>query len=222
MELVSNSQQFAEEFELEQQEAVSSTEIPEIEVTAEAGLPTRYGHFRMISFRSSSEGEPHLALTIGLDQTDKLPLVRVHSECITGDVFGSLKCECGDQLQLALQEIGNHGSGVLIYLRQEGRGIGIENKLKAYALQDQGFDTIDSNLMLGLPIDGRTYGDAAAILKHLEIPAIELLTNNPLKISALETFGIQIENRRKIIIEPCLECQGYMDTKQQKMGHMLD
>lgn len=203
-------------------ESVDNGEIPEIQVTAKATLPTQHGRFGMISFRSSDQGEPHIALTIGLDQQDKKPLVRVHSECITGDVFGSLKCECGEQLQMALQEISRHGSGVLIYLRQEGRGIGIENKIKAYALQEEGYDTIDSNLKLGLPIDGRTYGDAAAILDYLNISSIELLTNNPLKISALEGYGIEIGKRRKIVIETGEESKSYMDTKQNKMGHMLD
>lgn len=203
-------------------ETVEGGELPEIEVTAKAHLPTRYGRFGMISFRSSEEGEPHIAFTIGLDQTEKTPLVRVHSECLTGDIFGSLKCECGEQLQLALQEISRNGCGVLIYMRQEGRGIGIENKIKAYALQEQGYDTIESNLMLGLPVDGRTYGEAAAILKHLDVSSIELLTNNPLKISSLERYGIEVSKRRKILIESCQESQLYMDVKKTKMGHMLD
>lgn len=197
--------------------------LPEINVTATALLPTRFGRFDMTSFRSTAVGEPHIALSIGLvDKENKTPLVRMHSECLTGDVFGSIKCECGDQLELAMQEIASHGCGVLIYLRQEGRGIGIENKIKAYALQDQGYDTIQSNELLGLPVDGRTYGDAAAILHYLDVTAIELLTNNPKKLQALQDSGIEVLTRRKIQVETCDECASYMAVKRDKMGHMLD
>jgi len=193
-----------------------------IQITAEAQLPTVYGRFTMISFRSSASGEPHIALTMGLDQGGLIPLVRLHSECLTGDVFGSIKCECGDQLQLAMREISQHGCGVLVYLRQEGRGIGIENKLKAYALQDEGYDTIESNEMLGLPVDARTYTDAAAILQHLGIDTVELLTNNPLKVDALSKAGINISARRSIVIAASDESQSYLAVKRDKMGHWLD
>ena len=196
-----------------------------ITVTASALLPTQYGQFRMTSFRSKESGEPHLAFTLGFEDAtganDKAPLVRLHSECITGDVFKSIKCECGDQLDLAMKKISQHGRGVLIYLRQEGRGIGIENKIRAYALQEKSLDTIDSNLTLGLPVDARTYEDAAAYLLLLGIPQCELLTNNPDKIQSLKQHGIQVIKRRPLEIAACQDSQNYLDTKRLKMGHLL-
>lgn len=201
--------------------SIESKELPDIEVTAEANLPTRYGRFLMTTFRTSDEGEPHVILTMGLEK-DQIPVVRIHSECLTGDVFSSIKCECGDQLALALQEISRKGCGALIYLRQEGRGIGIENKLRAYALQEQGLDTVESNLELGLPIDAREYGPAAAILKFFSVERCDLMTNNPDKLNAMALYGIEVVKRRPIVIESCQECRSYIETKQTKLGHLFD
>lgn len=149
-----------------------------------------------------------------------MPLVRIHSECITGDVFGSRKCDCGKQLELSLSQIGAEG-GILIYLRQEGRGIGLANKLKAYALQEQGFDTVDANLELGLPADDRDYAVAYQILKYLGVEALRLLTNNPLKIASLERYGMKITQRIPLEIEPSRENHSYLKTKKIKLGHLL-
>lgn len=186
-------------------------------LTAATCLPTRHGAFRMESFRYGADPLPHLALSIGLG-TGRTPLVRVHSECVTGEVFASLRCDCDQQLQEALRRIQAAGSGVLIYLRQEGRGIGIENKLKAYALQDQGLDTIDANVALGLPIDARSYQPALAYLQHQGIRRCTLLTNNPDKLRALQENGIRVVRAplRAIGHGAAL---GYLETKRQRLGH---
>lgn len=189
----------------------------QIEATAATNLPTRFGRFRFESFRDGITAEPHLGLSVGL-HTHAVPLVRLHSECISGDVFGSVKCDCGDQLRDAMQQIGEIGCGVIVYLRQEGRGIGIEQKIRAYALQESGLDTVDANLALGLPVDGRTYAPAIAYLKHLGIRRCRLLTNNPEKVSALRAQGIDAirEPLRSASHEAC---RGYLATKRQRMGH---
>jgi len=148
------------------------------------------------------------------------PLVRIHSECITGDVFGSCKCDCGSQLQQSLDLLSAEG-GVLIYLRQEGRGIGLANKLKAYALQEQGFDTVEANLKLGLPVDARDYAVAYQILKYLKFDTIRLITNNPFKLDAIKAYGIKVCERIPLAVKPTEENRSYLKTKQEKLGHLL-
>ncbi|MFH1159815.1 MAG: bifunctional 3,4-dihydroxy-2-butanone-4-phosphate synthase/GTP cyclohydrolase II [bacterium] len=184
-------------------------------------LPTSYGLFRAYSYQSKLTGEDHLALVKG-DITNGGPvLVRVHSECLTGDVFGSQRCDCGEQLDMALRRISEEGRGVLLYMRQEGRGIGLVNKLKAYNLQDQGLDTVEANNALGLPADMRDYGIGAEILADLGIHQIRLLTNNPKKISGIEGFGLEIVERIPIEVKHNKNNWLYLKTKRDKMGHML-
>lgn len=198
----------------------------DLEITAATNLPTRYGTFRMESFRDCGSGsgsgavaggEPHLALSMGLEKPAR-PIVRVHSECITAEVFASERCDCGNQLHEAMRLIAESGCGVVIYLRQEGRGIGIENKLQAYALQELGMDTIDSNLALGLPVDPRSYDPAIRFLRHQRIDACDLLTNNPEKETALRTMGIDV-NRVPLICQGSPAAEDYLSTKRRRMGH---
>ena len=189
----------------------------ELHITAVAALPTRHGNFKIESFRFRDMTEPHLALSMGLDE-NKIPVVRIHSECITGDVFGSLRCDCGDQLQDAIRQIGKAGTGLVIYLRQEGRGIGIEKKLQAYALQERGLDTVDANLALGLPIDSRSYDSAATFLTYLKIRRCVLLTNNPDKVAALRDHNISV-TRAPLIGSNHATCRDYLATKRIKLGH---
>lgn len=187
----------------------------------EAVLPTAWGNFNMIAYADDeTEKMPHLALVHKDFDSSKTILLRIHSECITGDLFGSLRCDCGEQLQTALQLTAQQG-GVVIYLRQEGRGIGIINKLKAYQLQDTGINTIDANTHLGLEIDARKYDVAIQIMQDLGIQKINLLTNNPEKIDALKKSPIQIEKRIPLITQPKKENLGYLKTKQDLMGHLL-
>jgi len=189
---------------------------PAFTITAGARMPTRHGDFLMESFRFGFDASPHLALSMGLDQ-DRVPLVRVHSECATSEIFGSLRCDCAHQLDESLRRIQHAGGGVLIYLRQEGRGIGIENKLKAYALQDQGLDTVDANVALGLPIDGRSYDPAVAYLRHRDVRHCVLLTNNPDKVQALESSGIRV-TRSPLRGTRHEDCRGYLETKRLRLG----
>jgi 3,4-dihydroxy 2-butanone 4-phosphate synthase/GTP cyclohydrolase II len=182
-------------------------------------LPTNYGQFVMDAFESGKEEQPHLALHNGGIRSDVVN-VRIHSECITGDVFGSTRCDCGEQLSTSLKHIEQNG-GLLIYLRQEGRGIGLVNKLKAYNLQDEGFDTILANHQLGFATDLRNYEAALAILKHFGITRINLMTNNPEKLDAFENSGIQVESRIPIVISPVADNERYLQTKKDGMGHML-
>jgi GTP cyclohydrolase II len=194
-------------------------------MTASANLPTRYGDFLLQSFsavpEATAEQSPTLCLTMGLEH-DRIPMVRIHSECITGEVFGSLRCECSQQLDDAMARISRHGSGAIIYLRQEGRGIGIENKIKAYALQDQGLDTVEANVALGLPVDARDFKVAANVLMVLDIDRCHLLTNNPHKTAALVSAGIDVEKELSIeIASQHPACTQYLQTKKEKLGHRL-
>ncbi len=188
----------------------------------ETKLPTLYGNFKILAYATSPEElQPDLVLiSVNSNKSLNIPtLVRIHSECMTGDVFHSLRCDCGEQLDYAFQKIATEG-GILIYLRQEGRGIGLINKLKAYKLQDIGFNTIDANKALGFADDERHYENAAKILTDLKIQSVRLLTNNPLKIKELEQLGIEVVSREPIIISPHTENASYLNTKKFLMGHL--
>jgi 3,4-dihydroxy 2-butanone 4-phosphate synthase/GTP cyclohydrolase II len=190
---------------------------------AEARIPTEWGDFTCYAYESLLDGEQHVALVKGAVQGEDDVLVRVHSECLTGDVFGSLRCDCGIQLDQALRKIADDGLGVLVYLRgHEGRGIGIGHKMRAYSLQDEGHDTVDANLELGLPVDSREYGIGAQILNDLGITTMRLMTNNPAKYGGLEGFGLQVTERVPVISEPNPENIHYLRTKRERMGHLLE
>ena len=193
-----------------------------VERIAEAKIPTSYGDFRIVSYSSMVDKADHIALIKGEIDSSKPLLVRVHSECLTGDVFGSNKCDCGDQVEIAMEQISLEGSGVLLYMRQEGRGIGIHNKIKAYALQEQGYDTVDANVQLGFPPDPRQYGIGAQILEDLGVRKMRLITNNPTKRVGLEGFNLEITETIPIIAKYRKENIDYMDTKRTRMGHLLD
>ncbi len=188
---------------------------------AEAKLPTRYGEFLAIAYRSSVDTNEHVALVKGDIVNGSPVLVRVHSECLTGDVFGSRRCDCGEQISLAMERINEEGRGVLLYMRQEGRGIGFHNKLRAYELQDQGMDTVEANLALGFPADLRDYGVGAQILADLGLHKIRLLTNNARKVIGLESYGIDIVETVSLIIPANPHNARYLKTKQDKLGHQL-
>lgn len=192
-----------------------------VQKVAEANLPTPYGDFRAIAYRSRVDSDEHLALVKGDITTDKPVLVRVHSECLTGDVFSSLRCDCGEQVDLAMQSIAREGRGVFLYMRQEGRGIGFHNKLRAYALQDQGLDTVEANESLGFPADMRDYGIGAQILADLGLTRIKILTNNPRKVVGLEGYGLKVVETVPIVTVPNPHNMRYLETKRRKLGHML-
>ena len=187
----------------------------------DARLPTEFGEFRLRAYTENGSLAPHLALIQGVVSGDCTPLVRIHSECITGDIFASQRCDCGIQLEVALQMIALEGSGVLLYLRQEGRGIGLLNKLRAYKLQEQGLDTVDANIELGMPADLRDYGIGAQILADLGLSTIRLLTNNPKKIAGLEGYGLRVAEQVPIQHAPNPHNEAYLAAKRDRLGHTL-
>jgi len=194
-----------------------------IERVAEARLPTPYGEFRLVAYRSQVDANEHLALVMGEISPDEPVLVRVHSQCVTGDVFGSLRCDCGEQVSLALERIAQEGKGVFVYMRQEGRGIGLCNKVRAYSLQDaHGLDTVDANLALGFPADRRDYGIGMQILVDLGVRKMRLLTNNPSKRAGLMGYGLEIVERVPIIVPPNPHNRSYLQAKRDKLGHLID
>ena len=188
---------------------------------AEAKLPTSHGEFTAIAYKSDIDPDEHLALVMGDISTEEPVLVRVHSECVTGDIFGSLRCDCGEQIALAMQSIAEEERGVFLYMRQEGRGIGFHNKIRAYALQDKGLDTVEANLSLGFAPDLRDYGIGAQILAELGLHKIRLLTNNPKKVIGLEGYGLKVVETIPIIIPPNPHNRHYLEIKQKKLGHLL-
>ena len=189
---------------------------------AEARLPTKYGEFIVMAYKSEIDPDEHLALVKGELDPEEPVLVRVHSQCTTGDVFGSLRCDCGQQIDLAMKAIAAEGKGVFLYMRQEGRGIGLHNKVKAYALQDQGLDTVEANEVLGFPPDLRDYGIGAQILADLGVRKMRLLTNNPRKVVGLAAYGIEIVETVPLVATPNPENFHYLETKQKKLGHLLN
>lgn len=192
-----------------------------VERGVEADMPTQYGHFRIIPFRQKSNGLEHVALTMGSWDADAPILVRMHSSCLTGDVFGSRRCDCGEQLHQAMRLIASEGRGVVVYLNQEGRGIGLMNKIAAYRLQEQGDDTVDANIHLGFRPDEREYGVGAQILRELGVSKLRLITNNPVKRVGLESYGLEIVENVPMIIEPNEYNRRYLETKKLRMGHKL-
>jgi 3,4-dihydroxy 2-butanone 4-phosphate synthase/GTP cyclohydrolase II len=192
-----------------------------VERTASVRLPTDYGEFTAVAFRETLTGKHHLALVRGDVDGKENVLVRVHSECLTGDVFHSMRCDCGEQLDLALQRIGAEDEGVLLYMAQEGRGIGLLNKLRAYELQEQGLDTVEANLELGFPADARDYAIGNQILSELGLTTVRILTNNPRKLTGIEGFGLTVVEQVPIEVAPNEENRGYLTAKREKLGHKL-
>ena len=193
----------------------------EPEILSDSFLPTEHGNFR-IRVTVDEDGKEHALLYTGDLNNGNPPLVRIHSECLTGDAFGSMKCDCGPQFQASLKQIQEEGCGAVVYLRQEGRGIGLHSKIQAYALQDQGYDTLDANLALGLPADARTYGIAARMLKEAGGRKVRMMTNNPLKVRGREEHGIKVEFRLPHMSGVSVQNIDYLRTKNERMGHMLE
>jgi 3,4-dihydroxy 2-butanone 4-phosphate synthase / GTP cyclohydrolase II len=189
---------------------------------AEAEMPTEFGDFHIIGYQNTVDGEEHVALVKGTWEADEAVIVRVHSECLTGDVFHSLRCDCGLQLEAAMKQISEAGKGVIVYMRQEGRGIGLVNKIRAYALQEQGMDTVEANVALGFRPDARDYGIGAQILVHLGVRKMRLLTNNPTKRVGLESYGLEVVETLPLEVPPNDRNIDYMRTKRTKMGHLLE
>jgi 3,4-dihydroxy 2-butanone 4-phosphate synthase / GTP cyclohydrolase II len=202
-------------------ELIAHVRVRSVTRTTTTTLATRIGTFDVTGYRGR-DGAQHIALSKGDLAEGRPVLARVHSECLTGDVFGSLRCDCGEQLESALQAIEREGRGVLVYLAQEGRGIGLLNKLRAYALQDEGLDTVDANLRLGFAADEREYGEAAAILADLGIRAVRLLTNNPRKVAGLEAAGVAVTERLPLAHAPNPHNTAYLQTKRRRLGHVLE
>lgn len=192
-----------------------------VEIYADAKLPTKYGEFRIVAFVNNLDFKEHIALVKGAVEGAEGVPTRLHSECLTGDVLGSLKCDCGEQLQRVLTELGHAEQGIILYMRQEGRGIGLANKVKAYALQDQGMDTVQANLHLGFDDDLRDYSVAAEMLGLLGVKSIALITNNPHKVEGLSEHGIAVSERRALKILPNPHNKFYLETKRNKSGHLL-
>lgn len=192
-----------------------------IEEIVRVDMPTAYGHFKLIAFREKETKQEHLALIKGSWENDEPVLVRVHSSCFTGDILGSLRCDCGDQLHSAMQMVEKEGKGVVLYMNQEGRGIGLFNKLKAYKLQEQGLDTVEANLHLGLPMDARDYGVGAQILRTLNVSKLKLISNNPKKRAGLLGYGLEIVETVPVRIAPNEHNQKYLETKRDKLGHEI-
>ena len=188
---------------------------------ASADLPTDFGHFKMIGYSNSIDNDEHLALVKGDVTSQEAPLVRMHSSCATGDIFHSRRCDCGTQLERAMKQIESAGTGVILYMQQEGRGIGLINKLKTYELQEQGYDTVQANEMLGFLPDERNYALSAQMLRELGITKVRLMTNNPDKVEGLEVYGIEVVERIPIEVEPVKENEFYLQTKKDKMNHIL-
>lgn len=195
--------------------------IPSVVKAADAKLPTKYGEFRIAGYRSLTSDEEFVVVYKGELRTDDALPVRIHSQCMTGDVFNSAKCDCGEQLDLAMERIAREGRGVIVYQQQEGRGIGIINKIRAYALQDQGADTIEANVQLGLDIDARRYEQCVEILRDLGLRRVKAMTNNPEKIQAMRQGGIEVAERVATEIEPSKDTQKYLSVKKFQMGHLL-
>jgi 3,4-dihydroxy 2-butanone 4-phosphate synthase/GTP cyclohydrolase II len=192
-----------------------------VRFVAEAKLPSEYGEFIVKVFENTVDGKEHVAIVKGDVTSDEPVLVRVHSECLTGDIFGSHRCDCGPQLHAALEQIERHGRGVVLYMRQEGRGIGLANKIKAYALQEQGMDTVEANVHLGFPPDPRDYGIGAQILNELGVTRMRLMTNNPKKRVGLQSYGLEVTELVPLEVPATADSQGYLETKRDKMGHIL-
>ena len=193
-----------------------------VERTSTVSLPTDLGEFTLHLYEDRYDEDSHVALTLGEFRVDEAVLVRVHSECLTGDVFGSLRCDCGVQLEAAMKAIAEHGAGIIVYLRQEGRGIGLKHKIKAYKLQEAGLDTVEANAELGFPPDLRDYGVGAQILYDLGARKLIVMTNNPMKLVGLEGHGLEIIDRRPLNVAVTELNQRYLQTKKKKLGHLID